>query len=517
MLLQFNYEWLLMKKNVLLILSCMVLMLSSCSKRYDFDNVNGVAMDGEILAPLATASYTLEGLMERFEIDTMMSFDADGGMHFVLNYDFEDAVDGENILYFNDIDVNEEFSIPNPYPFVLPEPIDTTLVFTQTVNLKSDYIAVLMAEIRSGRFDFEISSNVLGINKLIVRSSEIKDADGNEMCLIYNPSAGQNGFDLEGLRYETEVENTVNLTYEVSLTLQNLTAPELHFGAMLHITNMRVREMMGRVTDYSSRNRFDTTFNLFPNKIEGVAGICDARVKLQERNGFEMAAKLCIDTALVSGEGVLPCDIFAQMPVAIDIPKSAGFNEVFSQNVRGNLNMVSNRVCASGLFALNPEGLSENVYVSDTSTIDVKVEADIPCAFNVNNVSYFDTVNMRLSEITYPEMIQEINLDLEFLTDLPFNFDVNVFMYDSQNQVITDTLASNARIQGSFDGTMKASQLVVKVTEDRVNKVLNSDRIILDFSLDTDARDVVLNLKQCLDFALKAAVKYNGNVEFSKN
>ena len=506
-----------MKKNVLLILSCMVLMLSSCSKRYDFDNVHGVDMDGEILTPLATASYTLESLMERFKIDTLMNFDEDGGMHFVFNYDFEDAVNGKNILYFKDIDVNAEFSIPNPYPFVLPEPIDTTLVFTQTVTLKSDYIAVLMAEIRSGRFDFEISSNIVGISQLVIRSSEIKDADGNDMCLVYNPSAGQNGFDLEGLRYETEEENTVNLTYEVSLALQNFTEPELNFGAMLHITNLRVREMMGRVTDYSSRNRFDTTFNLFPNKIEGVAGICDAHIKLLERNGFEMAARLCIDTALVSGEGVPPYDIFAQMPVAIDIPKSTGFNEVFNQSVRGNLNMVSNHACASGLFALNPDGLSEIVYVSDTSTIDVKVEADIPCAFNVQNVSYQDTVNMKLSEITYPEMIQEINLDLEFLTDLPFNFGVNVFMFDSQNQVITDTLASNARINGSFDGTMKSSQLVVKVTEDRVNRVLSSDRIILDFTLDTDARDVVLNMKQCLDFAVKADVKYNGNVEFSND
>ena len=145
----------------------------------------------------------------------------------------------------------------------------------------------------------------------------------------------------------------------------------------------------------------------------------------------------------------------------------------------------------------------------------MKIAADIPCAFNVQNVCYRDTVNMKLSEITYPELIREISLDLGFLTDLPFNIGANVLMFNSQNQVVTDTLASDARIQGSFDGTKKASQIVVKVTEDRVNRVLNSDRIILKFTLDTDARDVVLNLKQSLDFTLKAAVKYNGNVEFS--
>lgn len=506
-----------MIKKSILALACFAFLLTSCSKRYDFDNVHGVVMDGELLLPLATASYSLENLMERFKIDTLMTFDEEGGMHFVLNYDLEDVVDGRNILHFKDIEVDEEFSIPNPFPNVLPEPIDTTISFTQTINLESDYISVLMAEIRSGRFDFVISSNIMGLNKVVISSSEIKDADGNDMCLVYDHTIGHNSLDLTGLRYETEAENTINLQYEVSFTAHDFTAPELTFGVEFHVADLCVREMMGRVTNYASRKSLDTTFRLFPNKVEGVAGICNAHVKLMERNGFEVAAKLCIDTALIMADGVPAYDVFEQMPTYVDIPKSPIFNEVFNERVRGNLNMVSNYAYASGSFVLNPDGMSEIVYVSDTSTIDVKIAADIPMAFNVESVSYRDTVNMKLSEITYPELIQEIVLDLDFLTDLPFNVGASVMMYDSQNQVVTDTLASNARIQGSFDGTKKASQIVVKLTEDRVGKVLDSDRIILDFNLDTDAHDVVLNLKQSLDFTLKAAVKYNGNVEFSND
>lgn len=506
-----------MKKKIVLALACIALLLTSCSKQYDFDHVQGAAMDGELLLPVATASYTLESMMERFKIDTLMTFDEDGGMHFVLNYDLEDVVNGRNILRFKNIDVNEEFSISNPFPIVLPEPIDTTISFTQSINLESEYISVLMAEIRSGRFDFVISSNILNLNKVVIRSSEIKDADGNDMCLVYDHAVGFSGLDLSGMRYETEDENTVNLHYEVSFTAHDFTAPELTFSAVLHVTDLCVREMMGRVMDYSSRKSIDTTFRLFPNKVEGVAGICDAHVKLMERNGFEMAARLCIDTAMVSGEGVPPYNIFGQMPVYVDIPKSLGFNEVFNEKVSGSLNMISNYAYASGSFILNPDGMSEIVYVSDTSTIDVKIAADIPCAFNVQNVSYRDTVNMKLSEITYPELIQEIDLDLGFLTDLPFNIGANVLMFDSGHQMVTDTVVSNARIEGSFDGSMKASHLVVQVTGDRVNRVLNSDRIILNFNLDTNAHNVVLNLKQSLDFAIKAAVKYRGNVEFSND
>ena len=503
-----------MIKKLILALACFAFMLTSCSKRYDFSDLDGADVNGEIVLSLASATYTLPDLMEQFNVDSLFSFEENGNMHFLYNYDLENVVDGKNILYFKDIDVDESFSIPNPFPFVLPVPIDTTLVFSQTVTLESEYISVLMAEIRSGRFDFEIASNILGVNQVVIQSSDIKDANGNDMFLVYNPSSGQSGLDLTDFRYETETENTVNLKYEVSFTAHDFTEPELTFDAILHVTDLHVREMMGHVMDYSSRNVFDTTFKLFSNKFEGVAGICDAHIKLRERNGFEMAARLRVDTAMISAEGVPPYDVFDPMPVVVDIPKSSAFNEVFSDELRGNLNMVSNRAYVSGVFALNPDGATDIVSVSDTSTIDVKVDFDIPCSFNVDFLLCADTVDMNFANASLPEVIEEITLGFDFLTDLPFNMSVCAFMYDSVNNVVMDTLVVDQRLQGSFDGSQVESEFFIQAVDDRVDKILKSDHIILNFLLDTDSHDAMLNRKQNLSFDVKADVKYVGNVEF---
>ena len=506
-----------MIKKIVLFLACFAFMLTSCSKRYDFSDLDSADVNGEIVLSLASASYTIPDLLKQFNVDTLFSFEENGNMHFFYNYDLEDVIDGKNILYFKDIDVDESFSIPNPFPFVLPEPIDTTLVFTQTVTLSSEYISVYVADIRSGRFDFEISSNIFGIEKIIIRSSEIKDANGNDMCLVYNPLSGQNGFDLAGLRYETGTENTINLTYEVSFTAHDFTEPELEFGTILHISDFRIREMRGRVIGYSARKSLDTTFKLFSNKFEGVAGICDARVKLEERNGFEMAARLRIDTAMISGEGVPPYTVFEQMPVVVDVPKSPQFNEVFNEKVRGSINMVSNYAYGSGLFALNPDGVTEIVSVSDTSTIDVKVDIDIPCSFNVERLWCADTVEMNFANASLPEVIEEIVLGFDFLTDLPFNMSVSAYVYDSVNNIVLDSLVSDKKLQGSFDGSQVESEFFVQAVDDRVDNILKSSHIILLFDLDTDSHDVMLNMKQNLSFGIKAAVKYEGNVEFSKS
>ena len=506
-----------MKKKLLLVLVCFLLLLTSCSKSYDFSDLDGVEMDGEIALSLASASYTFVDLLERFKIDSLMNFDEDGGMHFMFNYDLMEVVKGYDLLYFNDIDVEETFSIPNPFPFVLPEPIDTTIFFSQTVTLESNNISVLMAEIRSGRFDFGISSNITNLNQIIIRSSEIKDAEGNDMCLVYNPVLGHESLDLTGLRYQTEVENVLNLIYEVNLTLHDFTQPELSFQTNLHVSDLRVREMIGRISDYKSSFSLDTTFKMFSDKILGTANVCASNIKLRERNGFQLDALLEIDTALVWGEGVVPYHIFGEMPKVVIAPPTHDYIEVLNETLRGKLNMTSNDAYATGIMILNPYGMADIVSVSDTSTVDLKVDVDIPCSFNVESLVYSDTLEFDLANTSLPEIIDEICLDFDFLTDMPFNMNVSAYMYDSVHDVLMDTLAVEEILLGSFDASQVESEIKVQAADERVDKILKSNHIILSFAVDTDSHDVMLYKDQNLFFNMKAIVKYKGNVEFSKS
>ena len=79
-------------KSLFLIILLGVALFSSCKKgHYNVDNVHGISADGELLLPLASASYTMKDLMERFEIDSLITFADDGNMSFGFTYEHKEA------------------------------------------------------------------------------------------------------------------------------------------------------------------------------------------------------------------------------------------------------------------------------------------------------------------------------------------------------------------------------------------------------------------------------------------
>ena len=89
------------------------------------------------------------------------------------------------------------------------------------------------------------------------------------------------------------------------------------------------------------------------------------------------------------------------------------------------------------------------------------------------------------------------------------------FTYDSETERITDTLVAKDKLIGaSFDGRPTMTELTLEVTGDKVQHLIESDRLISCYALDTEAHDVVLNGQQRVDAFMKARVKYNGVVDF---
>ena len=90
-------------------------------------------------------------------------------------------------------------------------------------------------------------------------------------------------------------------------------------------------------------------------------------------------------------------------------------------------------------------------------------------------------------------------------------------MYDSEHERITDTLLLDANLmEASFDGEPVKTDLTIVVDEDRMERVMHSNRIIMSYELDSDAHDVDLNVNQKLDLYLKARAKYNADVELDE-
>ena len=86
--------------------------------------------------------------------------------------------------------------------------------------------------------------------------------------------------------------------------------------------------------------------------------------------------------------------------------------------------------------------------------------------------------------------------------------------------MVTYNLLDDATlIAPSYDGQPTTTQVTVEITDEAIiqNHIFDSDRIILDFVLDTESHDVVLNSNQFLEFSLKTRVGYNGNINLNND
>ena len=501
--------------RIALLLGLLACLFASCRKdHFDVNNVHGVNAEGEILLPIGSGSFTVTELMQQFNIDSMITCSEDGVLTYGFHFEDLGVVDGDSLLRFKDLEYNERFSFENPFPITLPQAFDTMFHFEHTIVFESDNIHVVEAEMETGHFDVDVKSNVGLLQRLVIHSPDITDEGGRDLELDFDLNSNDIQFDLDGLHYETDTANTLQLDYDVYVRLQSLPAQELFFEVDMKGSELAIKEMSGFVDSYESRNVLDTTMNLFPGNASGSLQVQGARLRLYERNTFNLGARLDLDTAWIIVDDEAPYSIFGPQPVSVSVPPLSNSGQVFERSLSGKISANETGVYAISNFIVNPSGMSNMVSVSDTSVIDVMIDAEIPFSFAMNDVRFVDTTDLNL-KIDAPEQIEKLTLELTFTSTIPLGLNAQFFAYDSETGKITEALVDEDRlINASYDGNPVTTEVTLEITGEKVEHVNHSDRLISVYEIDTDAHDVCLQGQQQLSLFVKARVKYKGVVEF---
>lgn len=501
--------------RIALLLCLLACLFASCKKdHFDVSNVHGVNAEGEMLLPIASASFTVEKLMQQFNIDSEIDFSEEGILSYGIHFEDLGVVSGEKLLRFKDLEYNERFSFENTIPIVLPQAIDTMFHFDQTLVFESDHIHVMEAEMKTGHFDFDINTNVGLLQRLVLHSPDIKVEGGHDLVLDFDLNSTDIQLDLDGLHYETDSANSLRLGYDIYVRLQSIPTQELFFEVDVKGSDLAIKEMNGYVDKYDSRNVLDTTLSLFPGNASGSLQVQGARMRLYERNTFDLGARLDLDTAWIIADEHAPYSIFGSQPVSVDIPSLPYFGQVFERLINGRISANETGLYAVSNFVVNPSGMSDWVSVSDTCVIDVMIDAEVPFAFVVDDVRFVDTTDLNLN-FEAPDQIEKLTLELTFTSTVPLDFNAQFFTYDFEAGRITDTLvAKDKLICASYDGKPVTTELTLEVTGEIVEYLNHSNGLISIYEIDTDAHNVCLKGDQQLGVFIKARVKYNGVVEF---
>ena len=502
--------------RITLFLGVFCCLLASCNKaHYDVSKVHGLNAEGEALLPIVHKTFTMMDMMERFHVDSIISCADDGSLSFDYDYEYIGVLSGDELLRFKDLTLTKHYEAENTYITNPPSFEDTTVSYSHAIVFEADHIGVLEAWMKSGHIEFNVASNIGVLQKVVIGTPDIEDSEGNDFMVEIHPQSDHFGIDLEGLHYHTDTANSLRLDFELHCAYVPTLDELLYVDLKIEGTDLAFREMTGYIEPYDSRNSIDTVFNLFSSNLSGVLDVKDVMLNIKERNTFSIGGRLLVDTALIMIDGLAPYSVFEDMPVVLDLPPQQEYTEVYSDELNGRIAPSGGSVVASALFTVNSLGTEEQVTITDTCSLDVQVSVMMPFSFNISQVQYIDTVDLNLSELELPDFIERLTLELTFTSTLPVNLIGRFYMYDSEHEMITDTLVSEGKlIEASFDGEPTHTTVSIDITEERLEKVLGSDRIIMQYLLDTDAHDVKLNANQKLTLYVKAKAKYNADVEF---
>ena len=514
-----------MRKSVFLGMATALfaLLMISCNKNhYDFSAIETVEGSGQWKLPIATLNTTIEKVLDKLGEQDLISTDAQGNLQMTYHYDLNNLLVGSQLMNIGSASAPFHFSIGNPITIPVPVAIDTFVVLEQDLQLSAEGARILSASVKEGSLTTFVTTSLVDIQYAIFRSPNILDADGKPLETTLD--ASNNGqVDMAGKTIAVDElsaggeTNTLHFSWEVHFQIYELSASEIDFDAEVGIQNWKIQRLTGYVDEYNSPFDMTSEFSLPMGKINGQMSLVDARLQILQKNTFELTARLDLDTAELLGNDVAPSMLFNEYPVEVNITPSPVYVTALDKTVTLTVNSKHNAIHMSGDMVFNPGGVENQITVYDTSTVNMAFDAVVPMKFNIPGIFYTDTMNLDLSGVKFPEIVEQLILTLNIDSEMPFNMMAQFYTLDAETGQISDSLLdTQAFIAGRFGDDPVASEIVLDLRRERMSHLFASNKLLMRLGLNTDNNTVILNKEDGLSVKIKADAIYGGAVDINQ-
>lgn len=499
-------------------------LILSCNKnRFDFDNLESVEGSGQWKLPIGSMRITVDQVLQQFGENEFISTDDQGNLRMTYSFKKDDLVKGSTFLNIGSLHFNSGLEFPNPFPG-LPVPdsinIDTVVYYDQELVLTGDSARLESVLIKSGVLSVSLNTNLGHISAIDLWSNDITFPNGGFLNETFTQT--NHDVDLAGATFTmvdpvTGIQDsTFVLNYAVHYQLDGIDDPMYSISTDVNLIQLKLQEITGYIDAFTYDFEFDTAFSLPIRNIDGQLSLVGAQLQILEQNTFgNLRAKLFVDEAELYGDGVR-FPILDSYPVSFEVVPSDTYIPAFDETLNVIVNTQVEAVRASGRLDFNPEGVETLLRVNENSMLGLSVDAVVPMCFNVSNVSYIDTLDVNLSDITAPDLVKEVLLTILFDSEMPFTFSAQLFTLDSLTGRVTDSLLTNEMVvNGSFNGVPVPSEATISVTQSRLQHLFEANKMVMRLGMDTDNHDVMLNRRNGLGLTVKADVIYGGSVDIN--
>lgn len=222
----------------------------------------------------------------------------------------------------------------------------------------------------------------------------------------------------------------------------------------------------------------------------------------------------CLDTAQFSTpDGT--CSSLISQPLQIFFPISPNqyTGRVVQEISSIYYNTRFNKFKTNGKLVLNPEGFdSGDLVIDESSSVGIKINAEIPFNISISNCIYRDTFDNALLDIVNTnqiDMVEKLTVRLAFINGLPLDLIPQVCFYNSITGTKDSLLLHNAAIHGGYDDIPCVCQpIIIEIPAAKAKRIIQSDKMILTFRLNTQNNSVQFKTNQFIDAKIGAKIQY---------
>lgn len=496
------------RKYYLLPILLLLISLGGCKKALDFSRLNNVEVSGEWGIPLINGNYSIEDILNQLEENEYISQSADGDLY--LSYIFEETgiITDYMFLAFPNVSQKYDWRTSLYIPSGTIQMMDSSISF----RIPDDNLIVRRGVINSGLLDLNITQNILSVT---ITCHNIKDAAGNSFHReIYGTYTEK--IDLSGYLVEFSYKDTNTFFFDINFMLEGSGFVKEYFVDIdISTEYLQLKEVTGLVREYDQVYYDDIGIGIFSDGEDygGALTIYNPKVNLHIKNGFDhIGGDIYVDNLHFTGNDINSAPILSQYPTLIQI--SPGMDAVRELNELSSIQYSTqfDKLIFGGHLLINPLGFDAGeVSIHENSSLDVKIDLNLPFDLNVEEIYYQDIIDFSLDSVMMQDLIQEISFRCQLKNTLPLHVKAQLYFYNSAQQTVIDSLFTpSLDLNGAYrNGEPTETTVIMDVVQERVNKILAADKIILHFTIDTDGERVVINAKDGIKALLGMRFKYD--------
>ena len=477
----------------------MLLPMTSCQKK----NVNKIAVDTEFAVALLNDTLTISELMNEMDSTTNNWLRIRNDSIFAYYGDtINNVVSASKFLSnIKDVSFNTATSFTLP-PIVGGVESDTTLYAERFATIPFHYEGFEINEVllRSGslEFDFDLNPAIPMLKKIVIYSEQLEMPDGEmfeiEFTFPGNAECSVNLADCKIIPDNDTVAFSSKIIFHYSPDM-GFTGGEYNCELNGGISSVMFNTVYGIIT-----KSMDSVFSdqvLIDFGINGLSGSCYLpvpTVQISYQNTFGLGAVADITQLdLVNTRTGLITDMLAEEQVEVVVDPTNG--EYISTRIDGFTDQID---LLAGYTRLDFAGDvmmvgQENgaITISDTSTVNIVGEVEMPVSFKMSDIRYTDTLDVNFSGYdqedieTVEELFEEIDFLVDYNSKIKINLDMQIYLM--RNNTVIDSLFNCTQSLNYSTGSDLSSLDIDAITGHKLRNFLRANKMIVNVGASTES------------------------------